>query len=262
MPSKLTAPVYISTNDKHLICLKVFVELFNKFWTGQSLDILGYNKQAYNIHGIKIWTDGSLVRFHSMGKQGTVNEWSTDLRNYFLGSRDEFFIYGTEDIAFYKDADIDWLNQLIEIAKQNEQIGIINLVNPCEAGFTIERNPHYKVRQVKDFGDWGLYEQSDQSNYQLTTQLSIWNREFFLKYCEPNMTPWDFETVGSYKARLDKLYKTWMVYGDKYPIYKEESFAAGEWDNRDLWFPLLSEELQKEIEKWDKFEKPNIKYTR
>lgn len=252
MPSKLTAPVYISTNDKHVICLKVFVELFGKFWSGQEVNVLGYTPVDL----------ANFVTFRSMGKQGTVNEWSTDLRNYFLGSRDEFFIYGTEDIAFYKDADIDWLNQLIEIAKQNEQIGRINLVNPCEARYTIERNPHYKVQQVKDFGDWGLYEQTDQSNYQLTTQLSIWNREFFLKYCEPNMTPWEFETVGSHKANLDDFFKVWMVYGDKFPVYKEESFAAGEWDNRDLWFPLLSGELREEIEKWDKVEKHNIKYTR
>jgi hypothetical protein len=251
MPSKLTAPVYVSTNDKHVICLKVFVELFGRFWSGQEVNVLGYAPVDL----------ADFVTFYSMGTQGTVKDWSADLRIQ-MEHADEYFIYGTEDIAFYKDADIDWLNQLIEIAKQNKQIGRINLVNPCEVGFTMERNPHYKARQVKDFGDWGLYEQTDQSTYQLTTQLSIWNKEFFLRYCEPGMTPWDFETVGSHKARFDEQYKTWMVYGDKYPAYKEESFAAGEWDNRDLWFPLLSEKLQKEIEEWDEFEKPNIKYTR
>ena len=76
------------------------------------------------------------------------------------------------------------------------------------------------------------------------------------------MTPWDFETVGSYKANFDDFFKVWMVYGDKFPVYKEESFAAGEWDNRDLWFPLLSSELQDEIKDWDRTEKQNIKYTR
>jgi len=251
VPSKLTAPVYISTNDKHVICLKVFVELFGKFWSGQEVNVLGYTPIDL----------ADFVTFHSMGKQGTVKDWSADLRIQ-MEHADEYFIYGTEDIAFYKDADIDWLNQLIEIAKENKQIGRINLVNPCMAGYTIERNPHYKVRQVKDFGDWGLYEQTDQSNYQLTTQLSIWNKEFFLRYCESGMTPWDFETVGSHKARFDDFFKVWMVYGDKFPVYKEESFAAGEWDNRDLWFPLLSSELQDEIKNWDRTEKQNIKYTR
>ena len=251
MPSRLTAPVYVSTNDKHVMCLKVFVELFGRFWSGQEVNVLGYAPVDL----------ADFVTFHSMGTQGTVKDWSADL-GIQMEHADEYFIYGTEDIAFYKDADIDWLNQLIEIAKRNEQIGRINLVNPCMAGYTIERNPHYKVRQVKDFGDWGLYEQTDQSSYQLTTQFSIWNKEFFLRYCEPGMTPWDFETVGSHKARLDEQYKTWMVYGDKFPVYKEESFSSGEWDNRGLWFPLLSGELQEEIKEWDKGEKYNIKYTR
>ena len=196
-----------------------------------------------------------------MGKQGTVKDWSTDLRKQ-IENADEYFIYGTEDIAFYEDADIEWLNELIDIARENKHVGRINLVNPCEEGYTIERNPHYKVEQVRSFDDWGLYQQTNSSHYQLTTQISIWNKKFFLKYCEPEMTPWDFETVGSYKANFDDFFKVWMVYGDKFPVYKEESFAAGEWDNRDLWFPLLSSELQDEIKDWDRTEKQNIKYTR
>ena len=251
MANKLTAPVYISTNDKHVICLKVFVELFGKFWSGQEVNVLGYTPIDLAV----------FVTFHSMGKQGTVKDWSTDLRKQ-IENADEYFIYGTEDIAFYEDADIEWLNELIDIARENKHVGRINLVNPCEEGYTIERNPHYKVEQVRSFDDWGLYQQTNSSHYQLTTQISIWNKKFFLKYCEPEMTPWDFETVGSYKANFDDFFKVWMVYGDKFPVYKEESFAAGEWDNRDLWFPLLSSELQDEIKDWDRTEKQNIKYTR
>ena len=76
---KINVPIYISTNDKHLICLKVFIDLFKKFWPNQSLNILGYTKPEEEF--------GDLVNFHSMGKQGTLKEWSTDLRNFFLNTK-------------------------------------------------------------------------------------------------------------------------------------------------------------------------------
>ena len=68
MANKLTAPVYISTNDKHVICLKVFVELFGKFWSGQEVNVLGYTPIDL----------ADFVTFHSMGKQGTVKDWSAN----------------------------------------------------------------------------------------------------------------------------------------------------------------------------------------
>jgi len=75
MTHKLKAPVYASTNDKHLICLKVFVELYNIFWEGQDLNILGYTKPSYSL--------GECVTFHSMGPQQPPEKWSTGLFEFF-----------------------------------------------------------------------------------------------------------------------------------------------------------------------------------
>jgi len=252
--TKLNLPVYFSTNDKHTICLKVCAELYEKFWPGQEFNVLGYTPVDV----------GKMGTFHSMGKQGPVQEWSTDLRKFFETKEEDFFIYGTEDIAFVNYTDIGCLNQLTEIIQNDSTIGRINLVNPNEGQewYTRENNPHYKTILHEDFGDWGLYKQTKESNYAITTQLSIWNRKFFLRHCQAGLTPWEFELKGSQNARKDEDYQVLMVYGDKYPVHKRESFQAGEWDRKEDWYPLISPQLKEEISLWNQEEKHNIKYSR
>jgi hypothetical protein len=237
--TKLTLPVYISTNDKHVECLKVFVELYNKFWKGQEFNVLGYAPTEV----------GDMGTFHSMGKQGSVKEWSTDLRGFFETKEDDFFIYGTEDIAFVDDAYIGWINQLTEIIQNDPTIGRINLVNPCgQEGYTIDNNPHYKANPVKDYGDGRLYKLTKETNYSITGQASIWNKKFFLNYCQPGLSPWDFELGGSRRWLDDNEFSVLLVYGEKYPVSKVEAYAATRgWENKEAWFNLISPELQEEI---------------
>ena len=105
--TKITVPLYISTNNKHLVCLRAFISTFNHFLPTQELRILGYDFPDYELP--------PNCSFISMGIQGGVNEWSTDLRNYFLQSKDEYFIYGTEDTFIYKKPQINFINYLIEL---------------------------------------------------------------------------------------------------------------------------------------------------
>ena len=251
--TKLKLPVYFSTNDKHAICLKVCVELYEKFWEGQEFNVLGYTPTEV----------GKMGTFHSMGQQGGLQEWSTDLRKFFEKIEGDFFIYGTEDYAFTDHTDIEWINQLTTIIQKDPTIGRINLVNPCEReGYTIDNNPHYKADLVENFGKWSLYKLTKKSSYILTAQASIWNKEFFLRYCQPGLSPWDFETAGSNNAREDEDYSVLLVYGEKYPISKVEAFASGRWDNKEAWFNLISPALREEINLWNREEKHKIDYSR
>jgi|TARA_R110001583_G_scaffold46677_4_gene146344 hypothetical protein len=252
--TKLNLPVYFSTNDKHTICLKVCADLYEKFWESQEFNVLGYTP-------IDLGEQGT---FHSMGEQGAVQDWSTDLRQHFRKIKDDFFIYGSEDVAFVERTDVECLNQLTEIIQSDPTIGRINLVDPCEGGtwYTRENNPHYKTVLYQDFGDWGLYEQTKESNYSVTTQLSIWSKQFFLRHCQAGLTPWEFELKGSENARKDGDYRVLMVYGDKYPINKREAFESGEWDRKEDWFHLISPQLREEINLWEREEKHKIKYSR
>ena len=50
----------------------------------------------------------------------------------------------------------------------------------------IKSRPH-------DIKDLIIYAKPD-SRYRLSTQPSIWHRDFLLKYLTPGLSPWDFET--------------------------------------------------------------------
>ena len=47
--TKLKVPFYVSTNNKHLECLEVFIHIFNHFIPEQELRILGYGKPSYEL---------------------------------------------------------------------------------------------------------------------------------------------------------------------------------------------------------------------
>lgn len=245
----LDLPFYVSTNNKHLDCLRVFVYIFNHYLPHQELRILGYNRPPFDLP--------TNCNFISMGKQGGVQEWSTDLRRYFLELSEEYFIYGTEDVFFYKQPQINYINHLAKLIKTTENIGRINLVDATEGTWgwdsmvekVLPNSPHYKVTLLKEikaeesaWGAWKLYSQTKESAYSLTTQLSLWDRDFFLKYLIEGLSPWQFE-MESDKASQDEKYKVLMV-DQNFPIYKKEGYSLGTWENSEYWLHLLNDNLR------------------
>jgi len=252
---KIEVPMFVSTNDKHEMCLKVFCELFEKFFVGQKINILGYTPPSTKLSNNFV--------FHSMGEQQSAREWSTGLIDFFSLSEDDIFIYGAEDTAFTEPAFVNVINDLIKMMKDDPSIGRINLVDCCEGDEGgIENSPHYKVKLIKDLKICSLYEQTPESFYKITGQFSIWNKAFFLKYLKKSQTPWEFEIQGSREAASDKEYKVLMTYGKHFPISKKEGFKAGEWENQSSWYDFLSSPLRKEIEEWNKKGRHSINYSR
>lgn len=239
----LDLPFYVSTNNKHWNCLRVFAYIFNHFLPRQELRILGYDHPPFNLP--------KNCKFISMGEQGGLHEWSTDLRKYFLSLSEEYFIYGTEDVFFYKKPQIKYINHLIKLIKTTENIGRINLVDATEgwAEDGLPSSPYYKVDLLKEtasseceWGAWKLYCQTKESDYSLTTQFSIWDRNFFLKYLIEGLSPWQFE-MESPRASQDKNYKVLMV-DQNFPIHKYEGYSLGTWTNKEYWLHLLNDDLR------------------
>lgn len=243
---KINIPFYVSTNDKHLECLKVFIHTFNYFLPQQELRILGYDYPKYKLP--------SNCKFISMGIQGSINEWSTDLRNYFLTLKDSHFIYGTEDTFIHKHPKIDFINYLVKLSKKDSSIGRINLVDGTEGeNCDLPNSVHYNVNLVNSYeknehswGNWKLYQQNlNLHNCSITTQFSIWNKDFFLKYLVDNLDPWQFEGQ-SFKVSEDDNYKVLMV-DDNFPISKKEGYSLGTWTNKDYWLSLLDDKTKQEL---------------
>lgn len=165
--------VICTTSNKYLHLIPVFTYLFNKYWSSeQEVTILGYDKPKCELP--------ENFGFHSMGKQGDVSEWSTDLRQYFEGMEETHFILLMED-CFIKRADIETIDIIYDtLATYQPNVGRYDLTND------VQKRPHmvFDKAFVRAFAD---------TNYRVSLQPSIWNRKFLLKYLTPGLTPWQME---------------------------------------------------------------------
>lgn len=247
---KLNVPYYVSTNNKHNRCLQVFVGLWNKFTNNHKLTVLGYDLPDFKL------TDN--CNFISMGKQGPVEEWSTDLRNYFIENAPEHFIYSTEDVFFHRNFNMDYINHLTSIVKENKNFGRLQLSMTVEGDITLDpcyNLAHLKTSKYED-AEFDMY-QLVNSDYTVNCQPSIWNKEFFLKYLIPGYSPWAFEIQGSESAKNDSKWNS-ILLAKQFPLFKVEGYCASlsmadQWTNKDAWINHIDNaELVNKIQTWHK----------
>jgi len=167
--------IIVTTSEKYYHLLPVFAYLFQKYWSKeQPVEIVGYSIPKWELP--ENWT------FHSMGVQGPVSEWSTDLRRYFTSLHgDQWFIWLMED-CFIKKVGHDRIKELEKLIMP--EVGRIDLTNDL----TNRRCYPYLTSTAE-----GVFTASRQAPYRQSTQPSIWNKEFLLKYLTDGLDPWQFE---------------------------------------------------------------------
>ena len=172
--------IIITTSDKYHHLLPVFFYLYNKYW-GQPFDLVGYAKPACELPDNCTWV--------SLGAQGAKTEFSTDLRKYFELQPCNF-IWMMEDTFIKEEFFGNYIYAL------PFKIGRIDLTKD------IQSRPHKS--------DGHLIKASEDSRYRLSTQPSIWDKQFLLQYLTPGLSPWDFETQ-------DPKNDGWEVIGFTHP---------------------------------------------
>lgn len=205
--------IYISTSDRYTALIEPFAFLFNKFWSSdQQVVILGYTKPDCKLP--------ENFEFVSMGvSRNDPKEWSTDLRKYFQSIDDEWFIYGTEDMFLVYPVDFNSLNKLKTYMKPG--VGRINITNDaCRKDCSILEDNVVELTQTAD--------------YRISCIYSIWNREYMLKYLQPEMTPWEFELEGSIATNNDG-YKILGLNSD-FPVHLSLAVRRGNFSNLDFSF--------------------------
>jgi hypothetical protein len=182
--------VICTTSNKYLHLIQVFTYLFNKYWSSeQEVTILGYDKPKCLLP--------ANFTFYSMGKQGPKEEWSTDLRKYFEQVEDDSWCWLMED-TFLKRVD------LVKVARAlvytNNYIGRFDLTNDVQKRF------HKTIGNEMVMAMPG-------TSYLLSTQPSIWNRNFLLEYLTPGLDPWAFE-------KQNGIDSNWEILGFQVPAVK------------------------------------------
>jgi hypothetical protein len=204
--------VYISTSDKYVHLLKPFSFLFNRFWSEtQPVVVLGYKEPDFDLP--------DNFSFVSMGvSRNDPQEWSTGLREYFSSIDDEWFIYGTEDMFLVQAVNLESLTQLTQYM-EHPDVGRISLTNDG---------------MMKDCTvvDGNLIELTQDTDYRLSCIYSAWNREYMLRYLQPEMSPWEFEVQGTEEAKQDGYRILGLT--DNFPIYLSLAIRRGNFDSLDF----------------------------
>lgn len=159
--------ICVTTSDNYHHCLPVFFKCYNKHW-GDFFDLVGYKKPDDLPDN---------CRFVSLGEQRGPQYFTDDLSAYFK-KQPQFFFWCMED-CFIKS--FNERRYHLTIAKYlTPGIAKISLVNEAM------RRPH------KVDGQYFICE--NKTDYLLSTQPAIWNRDFLLKWMKPGFSPWQFET--------------------------------------------------------------------
>lgn len=184
--------IIVTTSDDYLHIVPIFCYLFNKYWDDQQkVEIVCYdgindfienskNKSSYKIP--------DNFNFVSMGVQSKdAGNFTRDLRRYFA-EQDEWFIWMMEDTFIKSKVDQKRLQYLFSLT-QHENVGRINLTNEGRK----QKFENYCVVE-----DLRIVVNTQDALYRLSTQPSIWNRNYLLKYMQNDIGPWEFETQQAF----------------------------------------------------------------
>lgn len=160
--------IICTTSDRYHHLLPVFFYLYGKYWN-EPFTLLGYAKPTCELPDNCTW--------YSMGEDKGPNDWSTGIRDYVVGSTEQWFTWMMEDTILKAPVD----DTKAWAYTGMDKVGRINMTNDVSK------------REHTD-GGLGVLYASPTSRYRLSTQPSMWNREYLLQYLHPGMNPWDFET--------------------------------------------------------------------
>ena len=182
-----TIKIYVTVSDKYQWLLKPFCYLFNKFWDkNQKVIFLGYKPLEFNLP--------SNFDFISLGEDLGPNKWSNSLIDIFKKTKETHFILGLEDQILTGPIKKDILDILLKECN-DPKVGRINLMRD-----TVNR-PHSLYKQIDE--DFSIIKANQNSDYRISLMWSIWNKEYFLKYLNPNISAWEFEGSRGEKGQND-----------------------------------------------------------
>ena len=195
--------IIVTTSDNYHHILPTFFKLWKMNWGGE-IELVGYNEPE-NLP--------DYCKFVSMGVQRGPEYFSDDLAAYFA-TQPKWFIWLMED-TFIKKVDRFELLHMEGLCHDN--VGRIALTTD------ILKRDH----TVYGVGDHSIAFAHPHTQYRLSTQPSIWNRDFLLQYLTPGLSPWAFEKQETVDG--------WKIYGPvKNAVYHNEGVRKNDIFNLNL----------------------------
>jgi hypothetical protein len=188
--------IIVNTCNTHLHLVPIFCHLFNKYWgENQPVTMIGYNHPNSFSESFNLPDNFEFVQLNG-GDQQTVNDFSNHMHNYFSTIEDDYFIWVNEDTFLKAPVNFDIVNTFYEICKDktNNKIGRIDMTE----GMSDRGHSLWQTINGID-----VLVSGQNTDYRVAIQMSIWNKEYLLKYLVPNYSPWDVEIAAIHTARND-----------------------------------------------------------
>lgn len=172
--------IYVITCDKTKHVLKAAIPLMEKYWNVEKqVKILGFNG-----NGIDLPKNYEFVSMKPV--QATIDDWAKDIYSVIQNDPNEYLIFILDDVLVLDYINEDMFNLLMDRCKTDT-----NIVR-CALCIDLQFLPCFVT---ENFGDYCIVEQSQHSDYRITTQPSIWRKNYLLSILVKSTNPWQFETA-------------------------------------------------------------------
>jgi hypothetical protein len=172
--------IYIVTCDKTNHILNATIPFLDKYWNiDKKVNILGFNKP-----NIELPSDYNFISMKP--NQLSIEDWSNDIANILEQKTDEYIIFMLDDSIPIEYVNPDILNKFYSMMENDKTIV------RCSLGIDLYVNAPHNVIEKCD--GYEIIEQTQNSDYRITTQPSIWKREYLISYLRKSSNPWSFET--------------------------------------------------------------------
>jgi len=240
MSSKLN--IYITTSDDYHHCLKPFAFLFNKFWSAdKKVTFLGYKKPKVDLP--------SNFDFISLGEQRGPSYYSEDLRLFYESIDDSHFICTMEDQFILDYVNIDVIDKFSEYLNK-DKVGRICLTNSIFQSIQGKKHNDYDIQD-----DYEIIEYSQDSEFRMTTEWSIWNKEYLCRHLTDGLDPWQFESSNSKKSKNNGYHL--LGCRNKVGVHHAEALRKKFW-GRKFDFKFVNEDVYLDNDTIDDMKQRNI----
>jgi len=208
--------IYVTSSNQYSFLLEPYSILFNRYWPGQSVEVLGF--------------DESLVpplpenfKFISLGNQNS-GSWSDMLIPFFNSIDDKYFTLLLDDVVLMEYVDLEKIEFLENEFKSGQVQKAYLTCSQNGPGFKRNFDSFVYKDSVLDTNflypeEWPpndpaglkfekkrtprILEISQTADYRTTLHPAIWEKNYFLSFLKPGMSPWDFELANMPQSKKD-----------------------------------------------------------
>lgn len=223
----MTPPIVTLVSDKYLWALRPFAHQFNKYWSKDlEVKIVGFSLPPFSLP--------ENFSFVSLGKMEDypAEKWSDALIKFLTSEfLSPHFILMLEDYWLARPVDTRAIDLLGEYMSSHPEVLRVDI--------TADR---LYAGGMEDYGYCeylDLIRSSPQSQYHMSLQAGIWNRDLMLRYLRRGENPWEFELNGTSRLSGDPQV---LVLGTR---QRPVRYAIALWSNRDYieWSPILGSDI-------------------